>query len=464
MPGCAVVRVGAGNNPAGRGTEGPVKRESRTHCARDQSGQLRWVIDIAGRPVEGHLIAGGKRTRRGIGDQAIHGIDNCQFRMHVAMAAAMTDRAIIARCRRLLPFRRMILGNREIRVSVSRLATRHQQDGDHPNDPNVLEAKQHRHWDSVRSEDVSTQNSEKRCSSPRFLRSRPHWKQRAQILLSDARVVARYLAILLAGIAGLVPGWTAFGNVEIPFTHRDGYLWLKVEVAGSGEPLHFLLDSGAAASVVSLDAARRLGLKLGRSVPVEGVHSRTRAFRVNRFDAHVAGVELSRSVLALDLSAVGATCHRLIDGLVGADFFRDRVVQIDYPAGLIRLLDAAPLESGGESLPIKLRNGAICVPISVAGAEQQWLRLDTGCDSAVEWAPGGSPLPFWRGTSVGLTNTRSRTVNADVGIGGHTMRKVAVGVHSRPIFRNESGLLGNILLSKFRVTVDLRKRRVLFEN
>ncbi len=158
MPGCAVVRVGAGNNPAGRGTEGPVKRESRTHCARDQSGQLRWVIDIAGRPVEGHLIAGGKRTRRGIWDQAIHGIDNCQFRMRMAMAAAMPDRAIIARCRRLLPFRRMILGNREIHVSVSRLATRHQQDGDHPNDPNVLHAELHLRPESDRGSSLSIRN------------------------------------------------------------------------------------------------------------------------------------------------------------------------------------------------------------------------------------------------------------------------------------------------------------------
>jgi predicted aspartyl protease len=41
-------------------------------------------------------------------------------------------------------------------------------------------------------------------------------------------------------------------------------------LAGSGEPLNFLLDSGAGASVLDLTVARRLGLELGESQNVQG--------------------------------------------------------------------------------------------------------------------------------------------------------------------------------------------------
>jgi hypothetical protein len=71
-----------------------------------------------------------------------------------------------------------------------------------------------------------------------------------------------------------------FAAAPIPFQFRDGMVWLKVAVTGNGEPLNFLLDSGAGASVLDLAAARRLGLKLGERQNVQGVHSRSLAYRV----------------------------------------------------------------------------------------------------------------------------------------------------------------------------------------
>jgi hypothetical protein len=47
---------------------------------------------------------------------------------------------------------------------------------------------------------------------------------------------------------------------EFPFEFREGLIWVKVRVPQSAEPLNFLLDSGAGASVVSVRAAKQLGL------------------------------------------------------------------------------------------------------------------------------------------------------------------------------------------------------------
>jgi len=274
----------------------------------------------------------------------------------------------------------------------------------------------------------------------------------------------RVLYLLLTAVAFLAAASVQGATVaEIPFQYRDGFLWLKVSVTGRSEPLNFLLDSGAAASVLSVDAAQRLSLKLGSPQPVQGVHSQATAYRVNRFKAQAAGIVLPESVLALDLRAVSATCHQPIDGLLGTDFFRGRIVQIDFAANKIRLLDEAQASTRCVILPIKMRNNAICVPLDIAGNSKQWMRLDTGCDSALEWTVGQSRAGGGHDMSVGLTSAQARTIYTDVQLGSRSLSGVKTGVHDQQIFPGEAGLFGNALLSKFRVTVDAPGHRLILE-
>src|SRR6266853_543923 len=51
---------------------------------------------------------------------------------------------------------------------------------------------------------------------------------------------------------------------EFPFQYREGLLWIEVNIPQSEEPLNFLLDTGAEVSVINLNTARRIGLKLGQ--------------------------------------------------------------------------------------------------------------------------------------------------------------------------------------------------------
>lgn len=268
--------------------------------------------------------------------------------------------------------------------------------------------------------------------------------------------------LLAATLAMLAPALRAGTVTEIPFQYRDGLLWLEVAVAGQNQPLHFLLDSGAEASVLDAGAARGLGLKLGRPQPVQGVLSQATAYRVDRFDARVGGISLPKSLLALDLRAVGASCHQSIDGLVGADFFRGRIVQIDFSAGRIRLLDEARPGAHATVLPLEIRKGIFCAPVTVAGNPAQRMRIDTGCDSALEWAVERSGSRA-RGTSIALARPLDRAMRADVQLGSRSVGGVKIGMHDRQIFPGEAGLLGNGLLSTFRVTVDARARRLILE-
>lgn len=264
------------------------------------------------------------------------------------------------------------------------------------------------------------------------------------------------LAALLVSVTGQVAA-----SVEIPFTYRDGLLWVDVAAPGRSEPLHFLLDSGAEASVLGAGAARRLELKLGRPEAVQGVGGMATARRV-RFEGSLGGAALPKSLLVLDLGAASALCHREIEGLIGADFLRGRVVQIDFSAGRLRLLDEARPKVGAAVLPMTTRNGVFCVRVGVAGGSPQWTRVDTGCDSALEWAAGPSGGKQG-GASIGLAQGRDHTMQADVQLGPRGIPDVRIGLHDQPIFRGEAGLLGNGLLCAFRVTLDARAHRLILE-
>jgi hypothetical protein len=265
--------------------------------------------------------------------------------------------------------------------------------------------------------------------------------------------------VLLPQFSGLakVPG-------EIPFQYRDGLIWLKVVVARKSEPLNFLLDSGAGVSVIDLQTARSLGVQLENGQNVQGVNGQCFAYRVNDLQAVSGGIVLPKSVLAIDLRTLSDCCDQRVDGILGVDFFRGRIVQIDFTEGRVRLLKKRDLNlENCEILPIKICNDAFCVPVRVGGKPAQWTRLDTGCDAALEWVVSGVESARTDHTSIGLSGASVRYVSTSVQLGKQYFSAVKTGVHGEQIFPGEAGLLGNALLSKFRLTIDEPGSRVIFE-
>jgi Aspartyl protease len=250
---------------------------------------------------------------------------------------------------------------------------------------------------------------------------------------------------------------------EIRFQYQDGLIWLKAEVPAKAKSLNFLLDSGAGVSVIDLDRARALGMRIGDPESVQGVSGRTVAYRVDDFQANSGGVALPKSVLAINLQTISQRCHQHIDGILGMDFFRGRIVQIDFAARTVGIVERDSLSLANcEILPIKICNDAFCVPIRVGENPAQWIRVDTGCDACLEWVVSGHGKRLTEGTSFGLSHFSRDYVKTTVQIGKQRF-VVAAAVHEEPMFSGEAGLLGNGLLSEFRLTIDEPGDRVIFE-
>jgi hypothetical protein len=211
---------------------------------------------------------------------------------------------------------------------------------------------------------------------------------------------------------------------EFPFQFREGLLWVEVSVPQSDKPLHFLLDTGAGASLINLSTAKRLGMNLGRKIVVRGVDTTLPGYWQKLLSVKAGVVELPSNYVAVDLGRLSSSCEQTVDGLIGADFFCDHVVQIDFDAQKIRLLKPEKARKSDESVPLQLRPCGMRVSISVDGQKRQWVRLDTGCATALQWVTSEVPDQCTHQIAVGLAQISVPQTETTVGIGNHEFENV----------------------------------------
>ena len=260
---------------------------------------------------------------------------------------------------------------------------------------------------------------------------------------------------------------TAVGGYGVEAVHvalHDGLAWADVNYGGN--TLHFVVDTGAASSCINLAVAKRLGVRLGSPLTVAGVGGETTGYRCTGFHASVGrlgggGDLLPETVVALDLSGPSRACSEKIDGLIGADFFRGKVMRIDYARGVLSRVEGLP--AGGIETPLRFSNGVMCAPVAVEGGRAQWTRLDTGCTDALDWCGGVCCRSKGAEKSVALASFSRTTTLAEVTVGTARLHDLPVILRKREIFPGEAGLLGNAALSRYRVTIDGIGNRLVLE-
>jgi hypothetical protein len=247
---------------------------------------------------------------------------------------------------------------------------------------------------------------------------------------------------------------------EISFRMVNGFIAIEGHLEHRPEKLTFLLDSGASVSVLNTQTARRLGLNSGTPQSIRGVVSEAVAYRLKDVRAKSGSVEYGGIPLATDLSAADELCTCPVDGLIGAAFLRDRVVEIDFATQRLRIFTVASPRAGEMRIPLKLQNDVICAAVGVNGSRPRWARLDTGCNEPLHWVVPriGVNRDVLR-DSIGFVSQPDDLAFVSVSLGSRTFYHTEAVLHGRHLFAGESGLLGTGLLSRFsRVTIDWPKR------
>jgi aspartyl protease len=161
--------------------------------------------------------------------------------------------------------------------------------------------------------------------------------------------------------------------VVIPFELVTRHIMMRVRIENT--PLWFIFDTGDKVAILDLARAKALGLKLQGEVNVGGAGAGTlRGSTVRDAILSVVGLDGNTQPvrLALPLDGLEPRFGHDIDGIIGADFIKQFVIEIDYPARVMRLHDKDKFtySGSGEIIPISYIHGGypiVAAEITLAG-------------------------------------------------------------------------------------------------
>ena len=278
----------------------------------------------------------------------------------------------------------------------------------------------------------------------------------------------------------------AHGNsaLRIPFKRNNNFILLQGRINDSA-PLWFMLDTGASITVVNKDRAAQLGLTLHGDLEI-GTSGASTGFSIVR-DASFAlsGAEvINQKVGAISLGIFEAGLGLPMGGILGFDFISRFVMEIDFDAQTIDLHNPNTYEykGSGKIIPFTLEGGRPFIQARIAltsgGPLEGRFEVDSGDTKAIYLnAPFvrehqiASPSPQVtgsKGTSANYMN--SLTVNGRIDklvLGPFLITDVPVGFSfsesgfvANPDY---AGLLGNAILSRFKVIFDYSHKRLILE-
>jgi hypothetical protein len=279
----------------------------------------------------------------------------------------------------------------------------------------------------------------------------------------------------------------ATAPVTIPFELVVRHIVVKVRINNS-RPLSFVLDTGDQVGIVDIDVAKELGLKLQGEVHIGGVGSGALpGSMVQDATWTLPGLDgFSQPIrLAIPLAKMEARFGHDFDGIIGAEFIKQFVIEVDYPGRVIRLHDKTQFSysGSGESIPVQLdRQGHPVLEAEVTPLASEPLKgkfvLDLG-------AGGALALMTTFVSEHRLLNSEIKTIKA-IGLGGAggqsnarigRVAELKIGKYkiANPvtIFSEDkagafatSVLAGNIgqqIASRFKLFLDYDHNRIIFE-
>ena len=293
--------------------------------------------------------------------------------------------------------------------------------------------------------------------------------------------------------------------LNIPIKIFNNHVYLQVSV-NNAKPLWFLLDTGAG-NIINRRHARTLGLKLNPAGQTTGVGEGTADyFFTENVSFTLPGVTIAREKFAvlslenveecsnkIDVDLQGKITWRAqaakgdeaqpMDGVLGDEFFRLFVVEIDYAAKSINLYDPKSYhyQGKGERIPLEVRQKHIYMraPITASGRApiNGLFMIDSGSGVALILnspfvaqnkllPPPNQTTPFSICGIGGESQTQIGKL-AEIRLGNIKLEspvtmfsQAANGALANP---DLSGTIGNAILRRFKVVFDYSRRVMILD-
>ncbi len=279
--------------------------------------------------------------------------------------------------------------------------------------------------------------------------------------------------------SGARAGVSAAASINVPFRLLHDEIIVRGTIEGHG-PFNMMLDSGADPSVVNLETARQIGLKMS-STGQQG--SGTGADHNLAYDCPLPVVEVGPlrvthlTAVALDLTKISQRLGEPIDAVLGYSLLNHRVVQFDYPARVARFLSGSPHVGPADpstakvsTLSFHYEDDIIADGVVVNGKKMP-ANVDTGCNSIFQLTPAGvieaglQNAPTTSHQSVGFNGAAH---NRDGKIAHVAVGAISVSDQTATFFDPGTGYdhenwgirLGNGFLKHYIVTFDFQSMKI----
>lgn len=271
--------------------------------------------------------------------------------------------------------------------------------------------------------------------------------------------------------------------LRIPIELVNNLVFVRTRINNS-EPLWCVLDTGASATIVNERVAKELGLRAGRREKGTGTGGAIEVGMIDGVSLSMPGVTVSdQTVGAFPLDQFAPVAGRSVGGIIGYDFIKEFVIEIDYAANLLNLYEPASYDykGAGEIVPVNLIERKPWARASLVLGDQQsfegTFEIDTGGDSVMVISTPfikkhklGELIPNRRignsGGAGGMVRSSDGRV-AGVRLGKFTLDRPIVtliqakaGEYATEKF---DGIIGGEFFRRFTLIVDYSRRRVIFE-
>jgi Aspartyl protease len=129
--------------------------------------------------------------------------------------------------------------------------------------------------------------------------------------------------ILLSLLAAALPAWASDAPEHVlPMWMQGGHPAVAVSLDGRAEPLRFVVDSAAGATLVDARVVRRYGLDDAQAAVSQAQGASANAARLQRMRStawQLGSWQLNASGMQVDLSSLAKDDDPAIDGLIGND-------------------------------------------------------------------------------------------------------------------------------------------------
>ena len=268
---------------------------------------------------------------------------------------------------------------------------------------------------------------------------------------------------------------------QFPFELNGNMIFLPVRVNGSS-PLSFGLDTGAYLSVINTPVAEQLKLKMGGRAVGFGAGGQVPSLQLSDVTLDINGATLKDLDLsAIALGAIENSLGRPMDGILGAEFFKRYVVELDYEKKEMTLYEPGDfVYSGpGEILPLTFYHNHpyVRAKVSLPGlkpVEGEFV-IDAGSNFPVILLPSFIERNNLRKSLPSTITTFGRGVGGEVRMPIGRANMLELGrlklehlVTAFPVngWFGEQGKAGNIgsaVLRRFRVIFDYSRDRMILE-